>query len=58
MAKLDVAIVGHDAVAIADARAALSKVQLEPADILRRRRVQGSLQKRLQSQNEEGCGAP
>jgi hypothetical protein len=36
---------GHDAVAIADARAALGKVQLEAADILRCRRVRGSLEK-------------
>src|SRR5260370_565972 len=36
---------GHDAVAIADARAALGKVQLEPANVLRCRRVRRSLQK-------------
>src|SRR5215470_1273177 len=36
---------GHDAVAIANAGATLGKMQLEPADILRCRRVRGSLQK-------------
>src|SRR6202051_4406037 len=37
---------GHDAVAIADARARLRKVQLEPADVLRRGRIRGPLEKR------------
>src|SRR5437899_7945758 len=37
---------GHDAVAIADAHAGLGQVQLEPADILRRRRVRGAIEKR------------
>src|SRR5450631_416374 len=37
---------GHDAVAIADARARLGKMQLEPADVLRRGRVRGPLEKR------------
>src|SRR5262252_3151644 len=36
---------GHDAIAIADARAALGKVQLEAANVLQGRRVRGSLQK-------------
>src|SRR6266446_3548499 len=36
---------GHDAVAIANAGAVLGKVQLEPANVLRCRRVRGSLQK-------------
>src|SRR5258708_1891922 len=36
---------GHDAVAIADARARLGKMQLKPADILRRGRVRGPLEK-------------
>src|SRR5258708_30101473 len=36
---------GHDAVAIADARAALGKVQLEAANVLRCCRVRGSLEK-------------
>src|SRR5216683_4195120 len=37
---------GHDAVAIADARARLGKMQLKPADILRRGSVRGPLEKR------------
>src|ERR1700682_1181410 len=37
---------GHDAVAIADARARLGKMQLEPADILRRGGVGRPLEKR------------
>src|SRR6202048_2043557 len=37
---------GHDAVAIADARARLGNMQLKPADILRRGRVRGPLEKR------------
>src|SRR5712671_2877720 len=37
---------GHDAVAIADARARLGKMQLKPADILRCGRVRGPLEKR------------
>src|SRR6516165_9383164 len=37
---------GHDAVAIADARARLRKVQLEPADVLRRGGIRGPLEKR------------
>src|SRR5271154_1529111 len=37
---------GHDAVAVADARARLGKMQLEPANILRRSRVGGPLEKR------------
>src|SRR5881397_1382409 len=37
---------GHDAVAIADARARLGKMQLKPADILRRGRLRGPLEKR------------
>src|SRR3984957_6784896 len=37
---------GHDAVAIADARARLGKMQLKPADVLRRGRVRGSVEKR------------
>src|ERR1700738_3354742 len=37
---------GHDAVAIADARARLGKMQLKPTDILRRGRVRGPLEKR------------
>src|ERR1700731_4118296 len=37
---------GHDAVAIADAHAGLGQVQLKQADVLGRRRVRGSLQKR------------
>src|ERR1700692_4462387 len=37
---------GHDAVAIADARARLGKMQLKPADILRRGRVRRTLEKR------------
>src|SRR5215468_800429 len=36
---------GHDAVAIANAGATLGKMQLEPANVLRCRRVRGSLQK-------------
>jgi hypothetical protein len=36
---------GHDAVAIADARARLRKMQLEPADVLGRSRVGRSLEK-------------
>src|ERR1700694_4845534 len=35
---------GHDAIAIADARARLGKMQLKPADILRRGRVRGPLE--------------
>src|SRR5712692_9170893 len=37
---------GHDAIAIADARARLGKMQLKPADILRRGGVRGLLEKR------------
>src|SRR6202521_1189734 len=37
---------GHDAVAIADARARLGKMQLKPADILQRGRIRGPLEKR------------
>src|ERR1700682_2910497 len=37
---------GHDAVAIADARARLRKVQLEPADVLRRGCIRGPPEKR------------
>src|SRR5712671_5751260 len=37
---------GHDAIAIADARARLGKLQLKPADILRCGRVRGPLEKR------------
>src|ERR1019366_8544917 len=37
---------GHDAVAIADARPRLGKMQLEPADILRRSGVGRPLEKR------------
>ena len=37
---------GHDAVAVADARARLGKMQLEPADVLCRGRVGGPLEKR------------
>src|SRR5258708_24192802 len=37
---------GHDAVTVADARARFRKMQLEPADILRRSRVGRSLEKR------------
>src|SRR6516225_5277583 len=37
---------GHDAVAIADAHAGLGRVQLEPADILRRRGVGRAIEKR------------
>src|SRR5471032_253336 len=40
---------GHDAVAIADARARLGKMQLKPADILRRGRVRGPFEKRRKS---------
>src|SRR6202040_2222828 len=39
----------HDAVAIADAHAGLGQVQLEPADILRRRRIGRAIEK---------CGKP
>ena len=37
---------GHDAVAIADAHPGLGQVQLEPADILRRRRIGRAIEKR------------
>jgi hypothetical protein len=37
---------GHDAVAIANAHAGLGEVQLEPADILRRRRIGRAIEKR------------
>ena len=40
---------GHNTVAIADARAGLGKIQLEPADVVGRRRVGGPLQKRGES---------
>src|ERR1700687_2266352 len=40
---------GQDAVAIADARARLGKMQLKPADILRRGRVRGPFEKRRKS---------
>ena len=33
---------GHDAVAIADAEVALDQVQLEPADVIRRRLSRGT----------------
>jgi hypothetical protein len=36
---------GHDAVAIADAHSGLGQVQLEQADVLKRGRVRGPLQK-------------
>src|SRR5205823_2446955 len=36
---------GHDAIAVADAHAGLSQVQLEPADVLARGRIKRSLQK-------------
>src|SRR6266446_10415880 len=39
----------HDAVAIADAHAGLGQVQLEPADILRRRRIGRAVEKRGKS---------
>src|SRR6266446_9357333 len=37
---------GHDAVAIADAHPGLGQVQLEPADILSRRRIGRAIEKR------------